>query len=76
MKTILKRFGQLESNEVKAVREVVATPGFGQGIERVDYVDAEGNVTEYGTGTPPIGERYTLTDEAAALHDEILGVSG
>lgn len=75
MKQVIKHFGRLESNEVKAVRAVVRRPGFGQSIERIDYVDKDGNVTEYGTGTRPVGERYTLTDEGAAEHDRILGVT-
>lgn len=72
MKQVIKHFGWPETPEVKAVRALLATRGYAQAVERIDYVDKDGNVTEYGTGTRPVGERYTLTDEAAALHDEIL----
>lgn len=72
MKQILKRFGEYETPEVEAVRRVTAQPGFAQGIVRIDIVDEDGNLVEWGTGTRPVGERYTLTDEAAALHDELL----
>lgn len=73
MKQILKRFGEPESDDVRHLRTMLGIPGFSQSIERIDYVDAEGNLTEKGTGTRPIGERYTLTDEGAAKHDEVRG---
>lgn len=73
MKHVIKRFGEPESAEMKAVRAVLATPGYAQSVVAIDYVDKDGNVTEYGTGTRPIAERHTLDDRGAALHDEIMG---
>jgi len=77
VKQIIKRFGQPESDEARAVRLLVQTPGYAQAVEKVEYVDVDGNVVRYKTGpsVPPrraVAERFTLTDEGAAKHDEIL----
>lgn len=74
MKYPIKPFGGPETPEAKAVRLLLATPGFADSVLDVEYVNADGE-TLGETQTAPfraIGERYTLTEAGAAKHDEIL----
>ena len=76
MKTIVKTFGQPETPEVAAVRTLLQTPGFAQEVERIEHLNARGEVvgkTSWGlVPAATVAERYVLTDAGAAKHDEIL----
>lgn len=72
MKQVYKRFGEPESAEMKALREVLATPGYAQSVTEQHYVNAAGERVGFYESNA-VAEEFTLTTAGSVLHDTILG---